>query len=99
MNTLFYRIVAALDFMVIALFYGPNLTGISLRWIPQFEEMLPTIALLLLGVSSGLVLMLISREVRARVLRTRDAKVFVPVIAIYTVIAGLGFAILFTGGA
>lgn len=92
-----YALVAFLDVVVVGLFFGPALGGVSLRWISGFDDFLPLCALSLLWISFGLLFALASRTIRVRLLGRNSSILCVAVIMVYIIVAGFSFGSMALG--
>jgi len=92
-----YALVAALDVLILILFFGPPTVELSVRWIHGLGDWLPVVALIMLYASIATMLTLFIKGTYAAVLRGAMAWIAFILMSIYTVVAGAIFILVYTG--
>lgn len=92
-----YALVAFLDILTLVLFFGPSVLGISLRWIPGFDDYLPLMAISLLKISAGLLLFAAAKAVRDPIFSQKSTLACYFVILAYVIISGAVLLLVETG--
>lgn len=92
-----YVTVAILDALAVIVLYGSFLLKIPVRSVPHFSDLYPFAALVLFAISLIFVVMLSVTRIKNIVIDSKYMRVWVVVMLIYVVIAGMAFGGLLLG--